>query len=139
MRDDDHEHVIVRQKTNWGTRKIYHEIHPENPDEPACLKHQKASVEWRRQDPTALTDDWRECRYCAGTAGHGGATDPHELRDRLEDADPEDLGLAPIGEREEPEKPITERVAEGGQYGDPLEVGERPVPDDVGPAPEVDE
>lgn len=33
---------------------------------------------------------------------------------------------------DEPEKPVGERVAEGGQYGDDPEDDDRPVPDDVG-------
>jgi hypothetical protein len=83
--------VILSQQLKGGYKSVYH-------SDPEC--HVLDQIEQRREVPDdhPLLEDRRECKYCTGYTPPTGPKGTY-LSTRLDDLDPEDIGLTPNGER----------------------------------------
>lgn len=68
--------------------------------DPDCHVLDRA-VTVHEKDPDILSDEFEECLLCADDvhANRAEVTEPNATRRRLEELNPDDLGLSPMGER----------------------------------------
>lgn len=81
MSDPEPEMVMTRgQVRNGGSSRIYHT------DEDCRHIRDLPDDRVHTHPLDSLTDDWRECKACAGVAETGGG--PHDIHDTLAKAEP---------------------------------------------------
>lgn len=83
----DHETVYVVVRKQGGLTGYYH-------TDPDCRNLHKA-LDFTEKPLDVLPDELEHCKICEGTATFGRNGGP-QLRKKLEEMDPEDLGLSPL-------------------------------------------